>query len=346
MDNQPNNNQEQEVDLVPVFVWISNGFKNLFNAIGGFFKGLGHFLILFLIFIKNNIILLGILFVLGAGLGNYLSRQSKNIFTAQMRIQPNFGSAAQLISNLEYYNSLADQEDSVALAKEIGITPSEAAKLKSFEIEPDFNDTELLKEYDELARAADTMALDNFTFEGFKESKRDMDYEFYKVLISGSSRFSLNKTAPLAIQVKDNSVIKGLRLSTGETVNFNIKNLEYQLANIDSLIGAYQIAIKSSNTESTASTNVYMGNEKNANTFNDLYYQRTSILERLKEERIEKYTIDNTINISSFYVKRGTIENEHLTLKVAFIFLGLGLLTALLPIIIRYLNQYQKKNIK
>lgn len=40
MENQPQNNQEQEVDLVPVFVWISNGFKNIFTGVGNLLKGI------------------------------------------------------------------------------------------------------------------------------------------------------------------------------------------------------------------------------------------------------------------------------------------------------------------
>jgi hypothetical protein len=341
MDNQPNNNQEQEVDLVPVFVWISNGFKNLFKAIGSFFIGIAHFFVLTLIFIKSHVILLGIFFLLGGGLGNYLSRESKKTFTAQLRVQPNFQSAAQLISNLEHYNSLVYQEDFLNLAKELGINASEAEKLKSFGIKPDFSDTELLMEYDTFARSSDTMALENFTFEGFKAAKRDIDYEYYTVQISGTDKKALGKAATYATQVEDNPVIKGLRLSSIETNTFNIKSLEYQLTEIDSLFNAYQMAIKSTDSQSQASTNVYMSGQRNSNAFNDLFNQKASTLYKLKEAREDKYSFDNTVNISSYFVKQGTIEKQYLTMKGAFIFLGLGLLIALIPIVLRFLKSYK-----
>ena len=60
---------EQEVDLVPVFVWIGNGLKNVFYAIVSLLKAILHFLILFLIFIKKNIILLVVMAILGYFLG-------------------------------------------------------------------------------------------------------------------------------------------------------------------------------------------------------------------------------------------------------------------------------------
>jgi hypothetical protein len=341
MDNQPSKNQEQEVDLVPVFVWISNGFKNLFKAIGSFFIGIAHFFVLTLIFIKSHVIMLGIFFLVGGALGNYFSRESKKIFTAQLRVQPNFQSAAQLISNLEYYSSLVYQEDFLALANELGITAPEAEQLKSFEIKPDFNDTELLKEYDGFARSSDTMALENFTFEGFKAAKRDIDYEYYTVQISGTNKKALGKAATYAVQVEDNPVIKGLRLSSIETNTFNIKSLEYQLTEIDSLVYAFQTAIKSTDSQSQASTNVYMGDQRNTNTFSDLFNHKATTLYRLKEAREDKYSFDNIVNISSYFVKQGTIEKQYLTMKGAFIFLGIGLLFALVPAVLRFLRSYK-----
>jgi hypothetical protein len=341
MDNQPNNNQEQEVDLAPVFVWISNGFKNLFKAIGSFFIGMAHFFVLTLIFIKSHVIFLGILFLLGGVLGNYFSRESKKTFTAQLRVQPNFQSAAQLISNLEYYNSLVYQEDFLTLAQELGINASGAEKLKSFGIKPDFNDTELLMEYDTFARSSDTMALENFTFEGFKAAKRDIDYEYYTVQISGTDKKALGKAATNAIQVEDNPVIKGLRLSSMETNTFNLKSLEYQLTEIDSLFHAFQIAIKSTDSKSNTSTNVYMGDQRNTKAFSDLFDQKASVLYKLKEAREDKYSFDNTVNISSYFVKQGTIEKQYLTMKGAFILFGLGLLFALVPAVLRFLKSYK-----
>ncbi|MFL3661813.1 MAG: hypothetical protein ACI6PN_08690, partial [Polaribacter sp.] len=51
--NTENNNQE-EVDLGSLFVIIGKGFSNFFNFIGTIFKGIFHFLIIVLIFLKKN----------------------------------------------------------------------------------------------------------------------------------------------------------------------------------------------------------------------------------------------------------------------------------------------------
>ena len=52
--------QDGEVDLGSLFKIIGKGFRNLFNAIGGFFRTLGHFIVLCLLFLRNNALKLGI----------------------------------------------------------------------------------------------------------------------------------------------------------------------------------------------------------------------------------------------------------------------------------------------
>lgn len=343
MNNQPDQNQEQEVDLVPVFVWISNGFKNIFKGIGNVFKAMAHFMILFLIFIKNNIILLSIFLVLGAALGMYLSKESKKNFTSQLRVQPNFESAGQLISNVEYYNSLVDQEDFKTLGTELGISSDEASQLKNFNIEADFNDTELLDEYDFMARRADTMALENYTFEGFKAAKRDIDYQFYKIEIQSSDRSVLEKIVPQIIKVSDNPLINARRTASRETTAFNIAKMEYEIQGIDSLISAYQVAIKNSSSDGSNGTNVFVNGASKSEHFKDLFNEKASILFNLEKERENKYAYENTVNIVSYFVKKGTITKKHLTVTYALVFLGLGLLIALLPLVLRFLNNYQKE---
>ncbi|WP_438961165.1 hypothetical protein [Nonlabens sp.] len=344
MENQPQNNQEQEVDLVPVFVWISNGFKNFFNGIGKLFKGIGHFLVLLLIFIQKNLIIVGLASILGIAGGWYLRSQSKNQFTAQVLVKPNFKSAGQLISNITYYQSLLEQQDFKKLSKELEINPEQASKISGLDIKPEFNDTELLKEYDELARETDTMALENFTFEGFKEAKRVADYQHYLIEVSSQDRAVLESVIDDVIKVEENSIIKAQRLALKETAVFDLKSINYQLTEIDSLIAAYQTAIKSSDVKGGNGTNLYLGDQKPSETLRSLFYHKGALLEEMSDIRKDKYSYDNTINLVSQFIKKGTVEKKHYTLKGAFIGLGFGLLIALFPVLWRFLKNYEKEH--
>jgi hypothetical protein len=68
--NQHNN--EEEVDLGSLFVIIGKGFSKFFNFIGNIFRGFFHAIITILIFLKQNIIKIGIAAILGGSLGAFL----------------------------------------------------------------------------------------------------------------------------------------------------------------------------------------------------------------------------------------------------------------------------------
>ncbi|MEN8856686.1 MAG: hypothetical protein ABF260_01280, partial [Flavobacteriaceae bacterium] len=99
--NQKTN--EEEVDLGSLFIIIGNGFKKLFNFIGSVFKGLFHFLISILIFLKDNIVKIGIAAFIGFAIGVFLQVKSADKYESQMLVQPNFKSANQLYNNISYY---------------------------------------------------------------------------------------------------------------------------------------------------------------------------------------------------------------------------------------------------
>ena len=344
MENQPQNNQEQEVDLVPVFVWISNGFKNLFNGVGNIFKSIAHFLILFLIFIKKNLIVVAITSILGIAGGWYLKDQVSKVFSAEVLVKPNFKSAAQLISNINYYNSLIDQDDHAKLATALTISKEKAASLTGMSISPEFNETELLQEYDALARESDTMALENFTFEGFMAAKRDIDYEFHSIEISAVDRDLLETVIDKAIQVQENTMIKAQRMALKETAAFNLKTKQNQLVEIDSLIAAYESAIKSSDISSGSGTNIHLGDQKPSEALNQLFSQKRYLLDEMSDIREDKYAYDETVHKVSQFITKGTLEKKHYRLKGALVGFGLGLLIALIPVVFRFLNEYEKNN--
>ena len=342
MSNNSEEQKTQEVDLVPIFRWIGNGIKGFFIGIVNVVKAIGHFLILFLIFIKKNIILLILLSILGAALGYYLDQQSKKLFTAEVRVRPYFESTSQLFANINSYNSLIEREEFEELAAELDITAKEAKSLSGLEIEADYNDTELLVEYDEAARAADSVALENYSFEGFKESKREIDYENYLIIITGSDGDVIKKIIPKVVEIEDNSAIEALRMASLETVDFNIAAMNYQLTELDSLISSFQKALSQKETqEAGVKTNLYMGNSDSSVKIPDLFNEKNALLNRLEEARVSKRYFENTVNIVSQYVKLGSLEKPHYKIKLAIIFFGLGLIIALVPVVWRFLNAYE-----
>jgi hypothetical protein len=344
MEQNKLNHEEREVELVPIFVWLGRGISGFFNSIGRFIVGMGHLFILFLIFLQRNLILiLGITF-LGGALGWYLNQGSKNLYTLEMRVQPNFNSTEQLVGQVEYMQSLIDQKETTTLAKFIGVTSSQATSLNSFKIEPYFNDTELLVEYDELARKSDSIALENFTFEGFKNSKRNFEYEKQAIIISGTNPYALNKAADNLISIKETSGIRLNKEAAIVNVNYKIEALEYQSGQIASILSSYALAIGSTNSGSEAgTTNIYSGSSQNDSKFQELFNQKNNILLELKKAQELKYSYQQTILEISRYVKKGTLTEQRLILKFLFLFFVIAIILASIPKFWSFLNEYEDK---
>jgi len=347
MKEHNNREQEQEVDLVPVFVWIGNGIKSFFSGIVNFLRGIGHFLILTLLFIKKNIILLAALFIIGAGLGIYLDQKAKQVYSAEIRVKPYFESNAQLISNITSLNSLIEQENYEQLAQELNITSEQAATLNNFDIEPDVNDNMLLREYDAVTKNTDSTALVNYSFKGYKNSLRDVDYKYYLIKVTGNNRQVLEDVIIEASRINDNDAIKSQRLAGIENVDFKISYLKYQLTELDSLISSFQKAIKEpKNQDSGVRTNLYMGENGKNTSVTDLFEKKQDILAMLESARLDKRYYENTVNIVSKYVKIGAIEKPHYKIKLALVFFGLGLIIAFIPVLWKFLNNYENSLVK
>lgn len=343
MQQDRQKNEEQDVDLVPVFVWISKGVGNFFRGIGKFFIAIGHAVVLFLVFIQKNIIVIGGFVVLGAALGFYLNVENKTTYSVEARVQPNFKSTQNLKGKVHYFQSLVDQKNFKTLGKELGVKSNVAATLKSFSIKPFYNETELLNEYDKLVKASDTFTIKDFKFENFKEAKRDFDYEYQVIIASGTNTALLNRAIDSIIAIKETTAIKALKAAKQESAAMKLELSKGQIRNIDSVIVASKAALLVGNNGALgSSSNVFMTENSRQNLFQSLFEERQSMLYQLNDAIEDNYKFQNTVNEVSRYTKKGFIEKQHFTLKTTGLFLLLGIIILSIPVFWKALKQYGK----
>ena len=179
--NQKDN--EEEVDLGSLFVIIGKGFSNFFNFIGNIFKGIFHLIISILIFLKTNIVKIGIAALIGGVLGVFLEVKKVTSYEAELLLAPNFQSTRQLHNNVNYYNDLVKQKDTASLQKIFNLDKNVAASLKEFKIEPLKIDRDIINAYDDLILSVDTLATKGYEYEDFKNSFTKFDYRLHKVTV-------------------------------------------------------------------------------------------------------------------------------------------------------------------
>ena len=117
-----NNSENQEIDLSQVSKKITAFIESIFTLI---FNGI--------LFVKRNIIIIGVLFFVGVGLGVYMDKTIKE-YKHQIIVTPNFSSTDYLYSKIDLINSKVNEGDTLFLKNVVGI--KEPQMFNQIEVEP------------------------------------------------------------------------------------------------------------------------------------------------------------------------------------------------------------------
>ena len=339
-------NNEEEVDLGSLFVIIGKGFSNFFNFIGNIFKGIFHFFISILIFLKENSFKIGIAAIIGFAVGIFLEVKSSDTYSSDMLVQPNYKSVSQLYNNINYYNDLVEQKDTLGIQNTFNLDKETAASLKEFSIEPIANENDIINAYNDFVLEVDTTTVSSYTFEDFKASFKDLDYKTHEINVIAEKNDVFNKLDEIIISsVVKNKYFSRVKELTNENLNRTDSLLRQNLSQVDSLRKVYmQVMIEEAKKQSNG-TSIDLGGEKRSTKELELFATKRSLNSELKNvviDKSEKYEVVNVI--SNFqpvgYKIDGVSENK----AVQFSILGILLMVLILLFtkINTYLGNYKK----
>lgn len=337
---------EEEVDLGSLFVIIGKGFSKFFNFIGSIFKGIFEFIITILIFLRENVVKIGIATIIGLVVGIFLETTTPTRYGSQLLLQPNFKSTRQLYNTIKFYNDLVKQKDTAALQKTFNLDKETAASIKKFEIVPLKIDGDLIDAYNELILDVDTLTIKSYDYVDFKAAFTDYDYKVHKVTVIAEKNNVFEKLGDVIISsVVNNKYFDRYRVLANENLNRTDSLYRENLTQIDSLRKVYmEVMIEEAKKQSTG-TNIDLGGEKRTTKELELFETSRRISEELEDitlEKTEKYEVLNVI--SNFqpigYEIKGITENK----GFSFALLGAGIMIAfiLLLKLNTFLSNYQK----
>jgi hypothetical protein len=338
------NINSEEVDLGSLFKVIGKGFKNLFNAIGNFFKTVFHYLILFLLFLRNNAIKLTIAAFIGAVIGLYLDLTKPPLYSSTMIVEPNFNSTQQLYKDINYYHELVKQKNTVLLSEAFNISTEEASKLKGFYIEPIKNENEKFELFDEFIKKADTSVAKSITIKEFKRGFSDFNYKYHEIKVRSLNSLIFDNLSALIISsIENNTYFKNQKTISGQNLLQNEKVLMKSLDEIDTLRKIYnQVLItEAKKTETGTSIILAQGIKKTEEV--KLFQESLKLNEELIINNKEKAESTEILNIVSTFSKLGVKERtiyKKYTFQLAGLFLGLMLIFILGKQLNSYLLRY------
>jgi hypothetical protein len=172
------NSQDQEIDLGQVFKKIGEFYQLFIDKIFDF-----------ILFLKRNIIILIVLFVLGAGLGFYLDKDSK-IYDHEIIVLPNFGSTDFLYSKVNLLESKRKEKDTSFLNK-LGFL--DKSELKKIEIEPIIDVYQFIDSKESNFGLIKLMAEDGDLKEIIKDDVTSKNYLYHVIKIKTSNKVTSEK---------------------------------------------------------------------------------------------------------------------------------------------------------
>ena len=338
-----NQNNDEEVDLGSLFIIIGKGFSKLFNFIGNIFKGIFHFFITLLIFLKKNIIKIGIAALIGVVIGMVLEIKAPDKFGSEMLVKPNFKSARQLYNTISYYNDLVKQKDTLGLAETFKLDKLTAASFKKFTIEPIKTENDIIDSYNDFVSSVDTTTVKSYTFEEFKNSFTDFDYNIHKInVIAEKNNVFKNLDEIIISSVVKNNYFNRVKELTNENLNRTDSLLRQNLGQIDSLRKVYmQVMIEEAQKQAGVGTNIDLGGTKTTTKELELFETNRKINTDLSDVVIDKSEKYEVVNIISNFQPIG-YQIKGVTKNYAFLLAILGAGIMVLFLLFLQLSKYLK----
>ena len=305
-ENSKSNNEE-EVDLGSLFVIIGKGFSKFFNFIGAIFKGIFHSLIVILIFLKENSLKIGIAAVIGLVVGFVLEFKSSDSYSSDMLVQPNYKSVSQLYNNINYYNDLVEQKDTVGIQNAFNLDKETAASLKKFSIEPIINENDIINAYNDFVLEADTTTVSSYSFKEFKISFNALDYRIHKINVIAEKNDVFNKLDEVILSsVVKNKYFNRVKELTNENLNRTDSLLRQNLGQIDSLRKVYMQVMVAEAKKQFTGTNIDLGGKKTNTKELELFETNRKLNSELIDVISSKSNMYEVINVISSFQSKGS----------------------------------------
>lgn len=303
--NQPHNSStEQEIDLSKIGTSISNWFQNTSLRI---FK--------LLLFFKNNALIIGILFIIGAALGWFADQKIKS-YSHQLILSSNFGSTDYVYSKFELLNAKIKDKDTAYL-KELGFAKTK--HIGQFKIKPIVDVYQFIDGKESNFEFLKLMAEDGDLKKIITDNITSKNYTYHMVTFGTSKAFRSEEiVAPLMNFLNDSDHFKKMQKEYLNNLDIKLKANDSIITQIDRLLAEF-----SKNSTSSKSSSLVFYNENTQ--INDLLTTKNQLINESGTLRVQLVNMDKIAKESSVFIN--IPNNSGLTGKIKYILPILLILT-------------------
>lgn len=280
MSAKPQNPDDQELDL-----------SQISRKIGDFFEGISNRIFNWILFFKRNIVWVGTLFVIGAGLGFYLDKNTK-IYDNQIIVTPNFGSTDDMYAKIELINAKIGEGDTIFLKNVVGV--KEPKKLRGIEVNPVTDVYKFVENKAQNFELIKLMAEDGDIEKVIKESITSKNYPFHLIEFSTVDLTSNEATVKPILDYLNNSDY--YKMIQKEFVN----NVKIKMVENDSVIGQINGFLNTFNSTisgSQKSDKLVYYNENSQ--LDDVIKTKDNLVNEQGSHRLELVSLDKIVKDNS-----------------------------------------------
>lgn len=294
------NSQEQEIDL-----------GQLSKKIGGFFQKLIDSFFDLILFIKRNILIIAILFILGIVLGYFMDKEAKK-YDHEIVVLPNFKSVDYLYSKINLINAKKKENDTLFL-KSIGI--KEPKKFNLIEVEPIINVYEFIQESESNFELIKLMAEDGDLEKIIENETTAKNYQYHLIKIKTSKSIKKDDLiTPILKYLEASDYFSNIKKEMQLSLDVEIKSNEETLSQINNILNELP-------KQSGKSTSVYISEN---NQLNEIIQSKKDLINKQTYNKIRMINYQNIIKevTSTLNIKntKGVNGKMKLILPVLFVF--------------------------
>ncbi len=299
----------EEVDLGQLFKLIGNAINTVYNRVFNTLRNIYHIFIRFILFLRAHFLKFCYVAILGVGLGAYLDYNALPVYKSSMIVQPNFNSARQLYSNIEFYNQLAEQKDSKELAVVLDIPLSLAERITNIGIEAFTDKAQKIQQFNEFIKNLDSITLKSIDFQDYLKNFNNINAEFHKIKVESLAPEVAKQCQEIIVtSINNNPYFKSQKKANDDNMAVRDTMIKEQLKEIKKLQEFYKEIkiLDAKKVSGTTNINLADNKEERVSEF-ELFKQ----IEKLKDEKVElnidKVNRENIINIISEFPDKGIL---------------------------------------
>ena len=315
-----NNNESQEIDLSAVSKTIGNFFENISTWI---FKGV--------LFLKRNILPIGLLFLLGLGFGIYLDKTIKT-YDSQIIVIPNYETTDYLYSRIDLINSKIKENDTIFLKETVGI--KNPKRINEIRVEPIIDVYRFINKSDKNFEFVKLLAEDGDLKQIVTENLTSKNYTYHVIKFSTSKKTNLESTVqPILNYINESVYYKQMQKEYLNNLKIKLASNDSVITQIDGVLNSFSNAVNGSQRNDKL---IYY----NENTqLNDVIKTKDELIKEQGDIRLSSVNLDKIIKDSSVTMN---IKNER-SINGKLKFILPFLLVFLFIVIVKGKNHYKRE---